>query len=1054
MILNFLNFNLYSLDRNIYFKGYIMRIIFTLIILFTIHCSLFTAYAQSWQELMDSTKFYQEKQDYQTALQLAQKALPQVEKEFCKLDTNYASTIGSIAELFYYSGKLDSAIYYQEIHLKLCRTLFRGDHPDLANSINNLAMLYNARGNYNEAEPLYKEALEMSRRLFKGDNPDLANIINSIAYFNVIHGRYSEAEPLFKEALEMRRHIFKGDHPELAGSINNMAMFNNGQGRYADAEPLYKEALEMRRRLFNGDHPELAESINNMAAFNNGRGNYNEAEPLYKEALEMYRRIFKGDHPDLANSINNMAYFYNGRGNYNEAEPLYKEALEMRRRFFKGDHPDLAGSINNMALFYDDRGNYKDAEPLYKEGLEMSRHLFKGDHPELATSINNMAYFYDGRGNYNEAEPLYKEALEMRRRFFKGDHPDLANSINNMAMFYNERGRYSEAEPLYKEALEMRRRLFKGGHPYLSNSINQMASFYKRWGRYDDAEHLYLELMTVCYNMLNNYFPSLSEEEKGQYFNTFSKYYLQFNNFAFLRYKESPQILETMFDNQLLTKGMLLSSTNKVRSRILSSNDTTLIQLFNSWKDKKEYIAKLYLLSKALLEKKKINLDSIIKSANEQEKELTKRSEIFQKQYDMQKLNWKDVQKNLEKDEAIVEIVRINLIEKGRITDTVFYSALIVMKKSKEPELVLLKNGAELEKLYIKNYHNSIQNQLEDKDSYSQFWEPIAKKLKGIKTVYLSPDGVYNQINLATLMNPKTEHYLSDDVDIRVVTSTRDLVERKENPLNPPLKKGEMVVELFGDPMFNLDSTKHLELANAIAENRTREFYYLGNTLDSTTRGGIIPLPSTRTEIEQIANEFTKKGWNVNSHLGEKALEEAVKGVDNPRILHIATHGKFLKDIEIRNDEMLMGMETKRVAENPLLRSFLLFSGAENTLNNQKLENQNIDDGLLTAYEAMNLNLDKTDLVVLSACETGLGEIKNGEGVYGLQRAFQQAGAKSIIMSLWTVPDKETQELMTSFYSKWLNGKDKRTAFNEARNEMRDKYHYPYYWGGFVMVGE
>jgi CHAT domain-containing protein len=495
----------------------------------------------------------------------------------------------------------------------------------------------------------------------------------------------------------------------------------------------------------------------------------------------------------------------------------------------------------------------------------------------------------------------------------------------------------------------------------------------------------------------------------------------------------------------------LFSSTQKIKNNILNSEDKNLIRKFEEWQFERDKIAKLYRLSKQQLKDKFINLDSVIATANDKEKELSRLAEGFSDAYQKKQIKFEEVQSKLSKDEAAIEIVRFRYYDKNW-TDTIYYAALIIKKNSKHPELVLFKNGNDLETKYIKNYKRSILNQLEDKDSYNQFWEPIAKKLKGIKKVYISPDGVYNQINLATLMNPKTEHYLSDDLDIRVVTSTRDLVER--HTPKSPFDKGEHIVELFGDPMFNLDSTKHLELASAISENRTRDFYYLGNTLDSTTRGGIMPLPSTRTEIEQIANEFTKKGWKVNSHLGEKALEEAVKGVDNPKVLHIATHGKFLKDVEVKDDDRMLGMETKRVAENPLLRSFLLFSGAENTLNEQKLDNQNTDDGLLTAYEAMNLNLDKTDLVVLSACETGLGEIKNGEGVYGLQRAFQQAGAKSIIMSLWTVPDKETQELMTSFYTKWLNGKDKRTAFNEARNEMRDKYHYPYYWGGFVMVGE
>jgi CHAT domain-containing protein/Flp pilus assembly protein TadD len=947
---------------------------------FIIHISLFTASAQSWQAQMDSCSFYQEKQDYQTALLWADKAEAKAKAQFGEKDTNYIASLNSIYLCYYNIGNLEKAIEYCE-----------------------------------KVKPIIKE----------------------------VRGEES---------------------PEYAETVGNLGTFYNQIANYIKAEPLLKEALEMSRRLFKGDHPDIATYINNMAYFYDSRGRFAEAEPLYKEALEMYKRLFKGDHPALANSINNMAAFYNDRGRYAEAEPLYKEALEMRRRLFREDHPELAQSINNMAGFYDDRGRYAEAEPLYKEALEMFRLLFKGDHPDLAVSINNIAGFYNDRGRYAEAETLFKEALEMYKRLFKGDHPALANSILNMASFYYTLGRYKEAEPLYKEAIEMYRRIFKGDHPALANSINNIATFYSGLGRLDEAEPLYNELINVCSNLLNNYFPSLSEKEKDQYFNTFSKYYLEFNNFAVSRFKESPQLLESMFDNQLLTKGMLLNASNKVRSRILSSNDTALIKLFSSWKDKKEYISKLYQLPKAQLEKKNLNLDSIIQSANEQEKEMTKRYEVFRQEYDKKKVEWEDVQNTLKLDEAAVEIVRFRYFYKSRFTDTVYYAALILRRRLPPPapkssggiKLVLLKNGNELEEKYINNYKKCILNQIPDNDSYIQFWEPINKELRGIKKVYVSLDGVYNQLNLETLFNPQEGKYLIDETDVQVVSSTRDLVERNEDSRFRGNNSLINTAELFGDPKFNLDSTQHEMLSSNYikADNANMERGIIDSLM---TRGGISALPGTRNEIDNIYRLFKAEGWKVNEHIGENALEEALKSVKSPRILHITTHGVFLNDIDKSNqDDRMFGMATKRFAENPLLRSMLLFAGAENTINKKgdNTTDTRTDDGLLTAYEAQNLNLDETDLVVLSACETGLGEIKNGEGVYGLQRAFIEAGAKSLIMSLWKVSDEATQELMTSFYSNWLSGKTKRQAFREAQQELMKQHPQPYYWGAFVLVGE
>src|SRR3989339_233823 len=983
----------------------------TVLILFIIHCSLFTtsASAQSWQELMDSTKFYQEKQDYQTALEWAEKALPQAEKEFGEKDTNYVSTLGSISEIYYYQGNLDSAIYYGDINLKICRTIFKDDHPDLANSINNMAYFYDGRGNY------------------------------------------KEAEPLFKEALEMRRRIFKGDRPAVAGSINNMAMFYNGRGNYKEAEPLFKEALEMRRRIFKGDHPDLANSINNMAYFYNGRGNYKEAEPLYKEALEMRRRLFKGDNPDLANSIGSMASFYNGRGNYKEVEPLYKEALEMRRRIFKGDHPDLAMSINNMAYFYDGRGNYKEAEPLFREALEMFRRIFKGDHPDLAMSLNNMAVFYRERGNFKEAEPLYKEALEMGRRLYKGDHPNLASSISNMAVFYSEQGNYKEAEPLFREALEMVRRIFKGDHPILALSVNNMARFYQMTNRYTEAEPLFEELFESTMKNVREYFPYLNETQKADYWNTLDYRINNYLDFGAEYSKTKPEIVEKMVDVTLATKGIVLNSTQKALSKARQTRRT-----LDDWINTRQLWMNL-VQNPDKAKKMGYDVDSVERVAAELEKEISGQSPEFRKAFDTSQVRWRDVQNKLGNSEAVIEIIR----NQGRRDSSVKYLVLITKKNSKIPELVVLENGIELENSYIKRYKGLIDIQArgtklrdveldELKGLYNQFWKPIQEKLGGISTAYLSMDGVYNQFNPNTLLNPATNKYVLEEIDLRFLTSTRDLVKDAKYAQEPkPIPMDNAV--LFGAPEFELRKEVIPRIKQHEDNSQTRN-YYLGGLLDEIAKRGITPLPGTRIEVKKITNSFELKNIKAEDFLGEQALEENVKSAKNPKILHIATHGVFLKDVEYMSMDFESDM--KKHVENPLLRSMLLFSGAENTIKGETSDDFTKDDGILTAFEVMNLDLDETELVVLSACKTGLGEIKNGEGVYGLQRAFKVAGAKSIVMSLWSVNDETTQLLMTKFYENWLGGMTKREAFRKAQLHVKSKHPDFYHWGAFVMVGE
>jgi tetratricopeptide (TPR) repeat protein len=328
-----------------------------------------------------------------------------------------------------------------------------------------LGRFYKRQGLYQVAEFWYQQLVKVCQTLFTGDHFNVATSLNNLALFYHNQGKYSKAEHHYIDALEMRKRLFTGDHPDVAQSLNNLAGLYHSQGRYSEAEPRYFDALEMRKRLFTGDHPDVASSLNNLASLYYNQGRYSEAEPLYLDALEMTKRLFTGDHPYVANSLNNLASLYDSQGRYSEAEPLYLDALEMTKRLFTGDHPDVATSLNNLAVLYDSQGRYSEAEPLYLDALEMTKRLFTGDHPDVANSLNNLAVLYDSEGKYNEAELLYLEALKMRRQLFTGDHPDVASSLNNLAVLYDNQGKYNKAEPLYLDALAMSERTLGANHP-------------------------------------------------------------------------------------------------------------------------------------------------------------------------------------------------------------------------------------------------------------------------------------------------------------------------------------------------------------------------------------------------------------------------------------------------------------------------------------------------------------------------------------------------------------------------------------------------------------
>ncbi len=462
----------------------------------------------------------------------------------------------------------------------------------------------------------------------------------------------------------------------------------------------------------------------------------------------------------------------------------------------------------------------------------------------------------------------------------------------------------------------------------------------------------------------------------------------------------------------------------------------------------KNKVVKYYNLSKQELAEKNVNLDSLEKDLRDREAALSKKSDIFNDLF-LKLVHWQDVQQQLKANEAAIEIVRYQdfgitrtvidssdsvyfqnnkqypIYTPQGLTDTVRYLALI-LRNTGIPQIVYIDDSL-LENKSINQYLAAIRNLTSDTLSYNRFWQPIQAKLKDIQKVYISVDGVYNQLNLNTLYNRQEKKYLNQKLQIIQVASTRDLVITK----NKNKKTTYNTIYLFGNPTFDNDTAKAEE------------------------RGFFNDLPGAAAEVTEISKI---EGLQTVLKTGKYVTEAAVKSLYNPAVLHIATHGYYEKNIIAdATDEITL---LKKKQADPMLRSGLVLSGGGTFIAavergaGRNAATTAIDDGILTAFEAQNLHLDSTELVVLSACQTGLGEVVTGEGVYGLQRGFQIAGAKYLIMSLWNVNDETTRLLMTTFYKTWAKTKDIRKSFELAQKAVKKKYPQPQYWGAFVLLGK
>jgi CHAT domain-containing protein len=475
----------------------------------------------------------------------------------------------------------------------------------------------------------------------------------------------------------------------------------------------------------------------------------------------------------------------------------------------------------------------------------------------------------------------------------------------------------------------------------------------------------------------------------------------------------------------LATKAVLLSSSTRLKERILNSGDGDLIFRFEQFSSKKELLTKALSMSADERAAAGINIAQLEKEINLLEKELSASSEDFAKEFEQNQYTWKQVKKTLKPGEYAMEIIRYRHFDKA-FTDSVLYAFLVLdIKSKKAPKLVVLPNGVELEKKYYKGYRNGIKYKAKDKYSYAQFWKPVDDILMPQSKLYISADGAYNQMNIETLQDEQ-DAFLIDKYDVVYVSNTKDLV------IAQNAEKATFEVStglLMGNPSFG----------SAEADNTSSKV--------SSTES----LPGAEKEIEAVTKLLKDSKWSARSYIQSEATEEELKSAKSPRLLHIATHGFFMQQSEEKLEDLeLKGQD---IAQNPLLKSGLLLANSDDLIAGNNVYDFNKHEGVLTAYEAMNLNLDFTELVVLSACETGVGEIQAGEGVYGLQRSFLVAGADNVVMTLFKVNDEVTMKLMQTFYTKWIETGNKRTAFAEAKRIVKQSHPEPIFWGSFVMIG-
>jgi CHAT domain-containing protein/Tfp pilus assembly protein PilF len=903
----------------------------------------------------------------------------------------------------------------------------------------------------------------------RSGDPQLQELLHLAAALEA-KGDTAQVVRVWQQILAFSEKQLGPEHLDIATSLNKLALLYRAEGRYEEAEPLYRRSLAIREKVLGPGHPDTATILNNLGRLIESQGRYGEAESLYKRTLAIYENVLGPWHTSTAISLNNLASLYGSQGRKNEAERLYKRAIAIKERVLGPDHPSTASSLNNLAALYQAQGRYREAEPLQQRDLAISEKVLGPEHPATATSLNNLAQLYRALGRYEEAVAISRRTLAIREKVLGSDHFSTALSLNNLAELYRILGRYTEAEHLYQRSLAIDEKRLGPEHPDMAGRLNNLALLYFAMAKAPAAEQLVQRLNLAQANWLRRELPlqprelrhSLIDEQPDA------------PALAFALHHQSPKAAPLALETRLNRQGLLAEIER--RQALLKGSSPESRQLA-------ERVAGI-----------DRQLSSMALSPAQREPLRQQRQQLEALLYRLLPALRIDPVTNAEVAAALKAAAPRGLLlefqkygpwrrdPKGQGEWGPPRYLALLLRPDGTIRAISLGDAAPIDAAVAAAVAASAlrEGQPEAPEKLAVVSRlvlaPLQRELAGVQELFVSPDGELNRLPFAALPvaglkdgglgdGPITADSptLGAAVALRLLTTGRDLLR-----LQQPAKAGAAPV-LIANPDFNASSrsaTGGASASAAAASTAAGPGVLRGGQQRSPGVRGLTawqPLGGTEQEARQLAPLLG--GGAVIS--GTAATAAVVLAQRAPRILHIATHGFFLADQSPASDAAAGaaapgsrsgGTPSEGAAaatptrEDPLQRSGLVFAGA-----NQPDANPN-DDGYLTAAEATAMDLEGTELVTLSACETGLGGVRSGEGVYGLQRSLAVAGARSTLLSLWKVDDDLTITFMERYYNRLKTGQGRADALRDTQKDFRDDpdstYHDIRVWGAFQLSGD
>lgn len=1033
---------------------------------------------------------YIEKEDYQHALPYLLQVVEK-KKETGNIGSSLAEDLNNVTACYLNLGYSREALTYSKAALDVIEKTLGKEDVEYAKYLWNLSYVYNIAGEALKALELGKQAFKMIWKE-KTDNLDYANYVLTLGEY---HSQIGENENAINLALEAKSIIERNVgkiHPYYLTILDQLSNYYSATRQYDKSFLFASEEHEISCTLYGKEEIGYAKSLNSLALNNLELGNYEDFFNQEREVLNIYENIEGRNTLACATILANLAGAYSRQGKYAKAIQYQAESLTIKEPYMRKEHLDYQNEMMLLANWYKEIGNYQEAVRITTEilnslegkeditrkyyyikrlndlgeihldfghsnkALETHQKAFQllvnlngTNTPEYARSLAFLSYYLSNNNEDKKALETEKKACLIYQTCHEKNsyHSEYILSLNKLSQYYfilNERGK---ARALNKKAIKISKEVYGDNYSKMDQLLEnsfllsvKIKGEYQNWSKLQitkKSEKYFEELVNWGTIQLKKNLSELTAKERAQYFKQFTN--LFYKDIAALS-TGSKRLIPILYNSILFSRGLLLNSDIQINKLIQESNDSTLLNTYYSFKSNKVNLKKLYATP---VKDRKLKVDSLESVTENLEKILIQKSQAYGNYISKLETDYHDVQAALTDKDIAIEFIQFPIDSIWCIT------ALILKKGMKVPEYKLLFTESKLEEIPPTDYYTTTR-------LYQLIWELFQKYLKNVKNIYFVPDGILHNTAIEYLpVDGQT--LMSDKYNLYRLSSTREVASKKE-------RKVSNKAILFGGLEYDADFTDNNPASFDSAKIRLSDVSHDRTMGDSLScRGGVQYLDGTEIEVENIANAMSKNKIPHQLFTNIAGTEETFKQLSGGgnNILHIATHGFYWNQQEVNLRQQKLSFLNYGNSENEgyaeertLTRSGLLFSGANHILRNEYIPS-NREDGVLTALELSQLDFRNLDLVVLSACQTGLGEIK-GDGVFGLQRGFKKAGAQTLLMSLWKVNDEATQILMTEFYQYLSQGSKKYDAFIKAQQYLRiyqnGKYDKPEYWAAFIML--